>query len=117
MCGIIGISRWILPTPQNRPQFTKNKGGNTRLAHGATVWRPVVIHPQIGYYADCENAREMVGAFSVEEIMASLSLKNITKIYPHSGDDAKKAKKAKKAGEPEKKINLKVTEEGVIAVQ
>ena len=59
----------------------------------------------------------MVGAFSVENIMASLSLKNITKIYPHSGDDAKKAKKAKKAGEPEKKINLKVTEEGVIAVQ
>ena len=59
----------------------------------------------------------MVGGFSVEKIMASLSLKNITKIYPHSGDDAKKAKKAKKAGEPEKKINLKVTEEGVIAVQ
>ena len=28
--------------------------------------------------------------------MASLSLKNITKIYPHSGDDAKKAKKVKK---------------------
>ena len=49
--------------------------------------------------------------------MASLSLKNITKIYPHSGDDAKKAKKAKKAGEPEKKTNLKVTAEGVIAVQ
>ena len=50
--------------------------------------------------------------------MASLSLKNITKIYPHSGDDAKKAKKAKKGEEPEKKkVNLKVTEEGVIAVQ
>ena len=50
--------------------------------------------------------------------MASLSLKNITKIYPHSGDDAKKAKKAKKGEEPEKKkSNLKVTAEGVIAVQ
>ena len=51
--------------------------------------------------------------------MASLSLKNITKIYPHSGDDAKKAKKKAKKGEeqPEKKVNLKVTEEGVIAVQ
>ena len=62
------------------------------------MWRPAAKHPQIGYYADCENAREMVGAFSVEKIMASLSLKNITKIYPHSGDDAKKAKKkAKKA--------------------
>ena len=66
----------------------------------------------------CENVREMVGTFSVETIMASLSLKNITKIYPHSGDDAKKAKKAKKGEEPEKKkSNLKVTAEGVIAVQ
>ena len=46
--------------------------------------------------------------------MASLTLKNITKIYPHS-DDTKK-KKTKK-GEPEKKTNLKITEEGVIAVQ
>ena len=51
-------------------------------------------------------------------IMASLTLKNITKIYPHSGDEAKKAKKKKKADEqPEKKVNLKVTAEGVIAVQ
>jgi len=50
--------------------------------------------------------------------MASLTLKNITKIYPHSGDDAKKAKKKKKADEPEKKkVNLKITEQGVIAVQ
>ena len=60
----------------------------------------------------------MVGAFSVEKSMASLSLRNITKIYPHSGDDAKKAKKKKKGEEqPEKKVNLKVTEAGVIAVQ
>ena len=28
--------------------------------------------------------------------MATLSLKNIKKIYPHNGDDAKKAKKKKK---------------------
>ena len=51
--------------------------------------------------------------------MASLTLKNITKIYPHSGDDAKKAKKKKKNEDQpeEKKVNLKVTEAGVIAVQ
>jgi len=49
--------------------------------------------------------------------MASLSLRNITKIYPHS-EDTKKPKKAKKGEEPEKKkVNLKITEEGVIAVQ
>ncbi|MGM9589501.1 MAG: ABC transporter ATP-binding protein [Faecousia sp.] len=45
--------------------------------------------------------------------MASLTLKNITKIYPHSDD----TKKKKKKGEPEKKTNLKITDEGVIAVQ
>ena len=50
--------------------------------------------------------------------MASLSLKNIKKIYPHNGDDAKKAKKKKKGDEqPEKKVNLQITEKGVVAVQ
>ena len=44
--------------------------------------------------------------------MATLNLKGITKIYPHSGEQ----KKAKK-GQPEKKTNLQVTDEGVIAVQ
>ena len=48
--------------------------------------------------------------------MASLSLRNIKKIYPHNGDDAKKKKK-KKGEEPEKKVNLQVTEQGVVAVQ
>ena len=50
--------------------------------------------------------------------MASLSLKNIMKIYPHSGDEAKKSKKKKKDDHPEKeKVNLQITEKGVIAVQ
>ena len=34
-----------------------------------------------------------------ERIMASLTLKNVMKIYPHNGDDAKKAKKRSKKGE------------------
>ena len=45
--------------------------------------------------------------------MASLSLKNIKKIYPHSEGK----KKNKKGAEEEEKINLLVTEEGVLAVQ
>ena len=51
--------------------------------------------------------------------MASLTLQNVMKIYPHNGDDAKQAKKkSKKNDEPEKeKINLQITEKGVIAVQ
>ena len=51
--------------------------------------------------------------------MASLSLKNIKKVYPFNGDDAKKSKKKKKTEEQpeEQKVNLQITEEGVIAVQ
>ena len=49
--------------------------------------------------------------------MASLTLKNVKKIYPHSEVDTKKKKK-KKNDEPEKeKVNLQITEQGVVAVQ
>ena len=50
--------------------------------------------------------------------MAGLTLKNVKKIYPHSGEQ-KKSKKAKKGEEPleEKKVNLQVTDKGVVAVQ
>ncbi len=54
------------------------------------------------------------------ESMASLSLKNIKKIYPFNGDDEKEAKKKKKKKdqEPEKpKANLQITDQGVVAVQ
>ena len=50
--------------------------------------------------------------------MATVTLNNIKKIYPFSGDDEKKSKKKKKgAVEPEKKVNLQVTDKGVVAVQ
>ena len=49
--------------------------------------------------------------------MATLTLKNIKKIYPHS-EESKKPKKKKKGEEAEeKKVNLQITEEGVVAVQ
>ena len=49
--------------------------------------------------------------------MASLTLKNVKKIYPHS-EDTKKSKKKKKGEEvEEKKTNLQITDEGVVAVQ
>ena len=44
--------------------------------------------------------------------MASILLKDVKKVYPNT----EKKKKAKK-GQPEKKTNLLVTEEGVVAVQ
>ncbi|MBE6917652.1 MAG: sn-glycerol-3-phosphate ABC transporter ATP-binding protein UgpC [Ruminococcaceae bacterium] len=50
--------------------------------------------------------------------MANVSLRNIKKVYPFNGDDAKKAKKAKKGEEQEeKKVNLQITDKGVVAVQ
>ncbi len=48
--------------------------------------------------------------------MAKLILKDIKKIYPNSNDQKKKKKKAEVADE-ENKVNLQITEEGVVAVQ
>ena len=45
-----------------------------------------------------------------------MSLKSIKKIYPHSADEKKAKKKSKNAPE-EKKVNLQITEQGVVAVQ
>ena len=55
------------------------------------------------------------GGFANAWKMATVSLKNVMKIYPHSGDDKKKKKK--KGDAPEKKTNLQITERGVVAVQ
>ena len=49
--------------------------------------------------------------------MASLTLKNIKKIYPFSGDDTKKKKKKRGEEQEEKKVNLQITDKGVVAVQ
>ena len=51
--------------------------------------------------------------------MASVTLKNVKKVYPFNGDEAKKSKKKKKNDEQpeEKKVNLQVTDKGVVAVQ
>ena len=49
--------------------------------------------------------------------MATVQLKNIKKVYPFVSGEQKKSKK-KKADEPEKKkVNLQITDEGVVAVQ
>ncbi len=51
------------------------------------------------------------------ECMSTLTLKNVKKIYPFNGDDAKKKKKKKGEQEEEKKVNLQITDQGVVAVQ
>ena len=64
---------------------------------------------------NCESMGEDSPCLESES-MASLTLKNVKKIYPFSGDDTKKKKK-KKGDEPEKKSNLQITDKGVVAVQ
>ena len=44
--------------------------------------------------------------------MAKVVLKDIKKVYPNT-----ETKKKKKGEEPEKKSNLQITDEGVVAVQ
>lgn len=52
---------------------------------------------------------------SEPEYMASLTLKNVKKIYPFSSDEGKKKKK--KEQPKENKPNLQITDQGVVAVQ
>ncbi len=50
--------------------------------------------------------------------MATVTLKNVMKIYPYSGDDEKAAKRrARKNEGVAKKTNLQITDKGVVAVQ
>ncbi len=66
---------------------------------------------------DCESISEE-SLCSESEIMASVTLKNVKKIYPFSGDDVRKKRKKKKGEEPKDKTsNLQVTAQGVVAVQ
>ena len=51
--------------------------------------------------------------------MSEVILKNVKKIYPNTASDTKKKKKAKKGEEApvEEKVNLQITDKGVVAVQ
>ncbi|MBQ6196674.1 MAG: sn-glycerol-3-phosphate ABC transporter ATP-binding protein UgpC [Lachnospiraceae bacterium] len=49
--------------------------------------------------------------------MANVQLKNIKKVYPFVSGEEKKEKKKKNDDAPKKKVNLQITDEGVVAVQ
>ena len=49
--------------------------------------------------------------------MATVQLKNIMKIYPFSGDENKKKTKKKAETMEDKKVDLQITDKGVVAVQ
>ncbi len=56
------------------------------------------------------------GRASGAKHMANVQLKNIKKVYPYVSGEQKKSKK-KADDQPKKKINLQITDEGVVAVQ
>ena len=66
--------------------------------------------------AVCENARAEA-AQSESVSMAEVRLVNVKKIYPFVSGEEKKKKKKKGDEAPEKKHNLQITEQGVVAVQ
>ena len=49
--------------------------------------------------------------------MATVTLKNVKKIYPFVSGEGKKKKKKGKDEPEEKKVNLQITDQGVVAVQ
>ena len=103
-----------MPTPQNRYNASKKEEKtnpfDSRCGSVETCRNVTAI-----LLGGNESIRED-SECSESEIMASLSLVNIKKIYPFSGDDGKKKKK-KKDEVPEKKVNLQITDKGVVAVQ
>ena len=49
--------------------------------------------------------------------MATVQLKNIKKVYPFISGEQKKSGKKKKGDPENRKVNLQITDEGVVAVQ
>ena len=81
------------------------------MAGGAAMWRLVVKHRRGA--APCETAHAEAGQLQSRR-MAKVILKDLKKVYPNT-EKKKKVKKGEEA--PEKKNNLQITDEGVVAVQ
>ena len=81
------------------------------MAGGAAMWRLVVKHTRGA--APCETAHAEAGQLQSRR-MAKVILKDLKKVYPNT-EKKKKVKKGEDA--PEKKNNLQITDEGVVAVQ
>ena len=81
------------------------------MAGGTAMWRLVVKHRRGA--APCETAHAEAGQLQSRR-MAKVILKDLKKVYPNT-EKKKKVKKGEAA--PEKKNNLQITDEGVVAVQ
>ena len=95
----------------------KYKGGYfIRETPGAALWRHVAMRPPSPAVV---RMRCGGSAVRVQNSMAEVKLVNVKKIYPFVSGEEKKSKKKKKGEEPaeEKKVNLQITDKGVVAVQ
>ena len=94
----------------------KYKGGYfIRETPGAALWRHVAMRPPSPAVV---RMRCGGSAVRVQNSMAEVKLVNVKKIYPFVSGEEKKSKKKKKGEEPaeEKKVNLQITDKGVVAV-
>ena len=100
--------------------FIQNfKGGGYPLTRGAAVQlinKHRIDADRLPY--GCLNVRHRYQEERRRRVrdMSTVTLKNIKKVYPFVSGEKKKGKK-KKNDEPEKKVNLQITDEGVVAVQ
>ena len=95
----------------------KYKGGYfIRETPGAALWRHVAMRPPSPAVVRMRCGGSAVRA---QNSMAEVKLVNVKKIYPFVSGEEKKSKKKKKGEEPaeEKKVNLQITDKGVVAVQ
>ena len=98
-------------------RYGKYKGGYfIRETPGAALWRHVAMRPPSPAVV---RMRCGGSAVRVQNSMAEVKLVNVKKIYPFVSGEEKKSKKKKKGEEPaeEKKVNLQITDKGVVAVQ
>ena len=98
---------------KSNPFYKYSKRGGCPPARGAAMWRHAV-KGQAMRPPECPD-REGSG-HRVRDDMSTVTLKNIKKVYPFVSGEKKKGKR-KKNDAPEKKTNLQITNEGVVAVQ
>ncbi len=79
------------------------------------MWRLAVMPPGFRSPGGEDGRAEAARLRSMP--MATMSLRNVKKIYPHNGDQKKEKKPKKGEVVEEKKVNLQITEQGVVAVQ
>ena len=110
---LAGVYQSTLMVPCGQKKEDKTSPGDSRCGIVETC-RNAAAKPGGRENAHCGGSAVRVG-----NTMAEVKLVNVKKIYPFVSGEEKKSKKKKKGEEPaeEKKVNLQITDKGVVAVQ